>query len=1321
MFKILAPCSGSIVSLEQINDATFSGRMLGDGIAINPSSGTIFAPFDGIITTLHKNRHALTIKSEEIEVLIHIGLDTVNLNGEGFTAYTSAGKEVKKGEKLLTFDKHIIEKNGYDAAIVVIVLQPENAGLTKTTEPFVRENETCILSINANNEDKNPTDENPGNNDESVFSQTIIIRNKNGLHARPAGRLAKIASEFAERIEIEKDGIRVSAKSVTGILSLDVRKNDVVTIHASGKNARQAIETIIAGINEAEEEVHRPEAINTTKQEAVDFSKENIKITGTPINRGIVFGKAYWLKNEANESTSIYKGFEEEIRTLQNAIQKATEELEKEIGAASADSHKEILRAHLQILHDPYLTETAENHIKQKKTAANAFSKVIRQSISSLEKTSNAFIKERTGDYKDIERRVLHAISGKTTTIPQIPENSIVFAGEFLPGDIAALANKAKGVVSAKGSPTSHASIMLKNAGIPAIINTRVHLSEAISGKEVFLNATEGYAIINPAKEIKTETLKTIEETDKIDAINKKNAHEKAVTKDGVEIRITGNIGSAEEATTAIDNGAEGIGLVRTEFLFLHHTTVPTEEEQIERYREITTNAGNKPVTFRLFDISEDKPLPFFRIPEEGNTSFRGVRAYPENEAIIRTQIRALLHANSSQQIRILIPMVSEVSEIIYVNKLIEEEQQQLQYPAAVPVGMMIEIPNAVLMMKQFAPHVDFFSVGTNDLSQYASATDRQEVQDNMYLNPGFLNLIRIIGETATFINKPVSVCGSMSGEFAAIPFLIGFGITELACPGGAIPGIKAFIRELDFNQCKNAAYQALELSNAKEVKDCVKETASAQPQKAEKQEHKKKSGSSSVMKQFIRLGKSLMLPIAVLPVAGLLLRLGQADLLNIPFLAESGNAIFKNLPVIFALGVAIGYAKDNHGAAPLSAFVGYVVLTYGLKILNPAIDMGVFAGIIIGIMAGVFYNKFNTIQLPPYLAFFGGKRFIPIITGTSALFIALIASVVWPPVQSGINWLGDWIIQSKSIGLFIYGTANRLLIPLGLHHILNNLVWFVFGSYPAIQSGAEVAVHGDLHRFFADDPTAGAFMSGFFPVMMFGLPAACFAMILQAKSARKKAVSGILLSMALTSFLTGVTEPIEFSFMFLAFPLYVLHAVLTGLSMVIMDLLNIKLGFTFSAGLFDFVLNWKKATNPELALLVGLIYGVVYFFVFYFAIKIWNLKTLGREDETEVNLSKADKTSVQYRNTKNEKPDVSLSRGAKYLQALGGKGNIKNIDNCITRLRLEIFDKTKVNETQLKSLGAKGVLYPGEGLLQVIIGPEADVIAGEIRKMWNM
>jgi len=447
------------------------------------------------------------------------------------------------------------------------------------------------------------------------------------------------------------------------------------------------------------------------------------------------------------------------------------------------------------------------------------------------------------------------------------------------------------------------------------------------------------------------------------------------------------------------------------------------------------------------------------------------------------------------------------------------------------------------------------------------------------------------------------------------------------------------------------------------------------------------------------RLGKALMLPIAVLPVAGLLLRLGQPDVLHIAVMTEAGNAIFNNLPLIFAIGIAVGFARDNNGTAALASAVGYLIQIAVMKSINAALDMGVLAGVVAGLMAGVLYNRFYNIKLPEYLAFFGGKRFVPIITAISCMLLGITFGFIWEPVQSIINQVGTWLTGAGPIGAFIYGTLNRLLIITGLHHILNSLVWFVFGSYTTA-TGAVIT--GDLHRFFAGDPTAGMFMTGFFPVVMFGLPAACLAMYHEALKPRRAAVGGMLLSMAVTAFLTGVTEPIEFTFMFLAPLLYGIHALLTGLSMAICHMLDIRLGFTFSAGAIDYGLAYGLSEHGGYLLPLGLGYALIYYTLFRFFIRRFNLATPGREKSETMDV--AEETSATL-----------LPRAQRYVHALGGASNLTTVEACTTRLRLAVVNTRLVSEEALKKLGVRGVLKLGGTSVQVIIGPEADIIAGEI------
>jgi len=465
-------------------------------------------------------------------------------------------------------------------------------------------------------------------------------------------------------------------------------------------------------------------------------------------------------------------------------------------------------------------------------------------------------------------------------------------------------------------------------------------------------------------------------------------------------------------------------------------------------------------------------------------------------------------------------------------------------------------------------------------------------------------------------------------------------------------------------------------------------------------------------------LGRALMLPIAVLPIAGLLLRIGQPDLLDIAFISAAGAAIFENLGILFAIGVAVGFARDGNGAAALAGVVCYFVTTNGAQTFMVApSDIGaglpeaaaaltakqwavglidrleVPVGIISGLIGGHFYNRFATIALPEYLAFFGGRRFVPIASGVAGLLLAALVGYSYAHISGAIDSASRAVVASGEIGLFVYGALNRLLIVTGLHHIINNAAWFVVGDF----EGAT----GDLRRFFAGDPTAGAFMSGFFPVMMFGLPAACLAMYHEARPDRRKAVGGMLFSLAFTSFLTGVTEPIEFTFMFVAPLLYAIHALLTGASMALMNALDVKLGFGFSAGLFDYVLNFSLATRPWMLLPIGAVYALLYYGLFRFFIRRFDLTTPGRERGAVAETATA---------------SAGSARGEAFVAALGGAANLVSVDACTTRLRLIVADQAAVDDAALSALGARGIIRPSEKAAQVVVGPVADLVAEEIR-----
>lgn len=474
------------------------------------------------------------------------------------------------------------------------------------------------------------------------------------------------------------------------------------------------------------------------------------------------------------------------------------------------------------------------------------------------------------------------------------------------------------------------------------------------------------------------------------------------------------------------------------------------------------------------------------------------------------------------------------------------------------------------------------------------------------------------------------------------------------------------------------------------------------------------------MLKFLQRIGKSLMLPIATLPIAGIMLRLGQPDVINalggipfmqtiLPFFGAAGSALFDNLPLLFALGVAVGFSDDQNGASALAGVISYFTLTnvtnqYWTMNLDADIvstlNISFLGGILAGLIGGLCYNKFRKVKLPEFLAFFGGRRLVPIMAGLISVLIAIPLGMIWPAIQGGLSTFSVSVAGLGAIGAALFGLFNRLLIPIGLHHVLNTFFWFQLGSY----NGAT----GDLNRFFALDPTAGHFMAGFFPIMMFGLPAIALAMYFAAKKEKRKAVAGMLLSLALTSFLTGVTEPIEFLFIFLSPMLLVAHALLTALSFFIVDSLGILHGFTFSAGAIDYLLNFGLATKPLTLLIVGLGMGVLYFVVFYFLIVKLNLPTPGREEDCDEFDQDGVETIIRS--------DEELAK--KYIEYLGGAKNITKVDNCATRLRLELVDTDKMNDKGLKSIGAKGVVKLNKTSAQVIVGTTVEFVADGMKSL---
>ncbi len=473
------------------------------------------------------------------------------------------------------------------------------------------------------------------------------------------------------------------------------------------------------------------------------------------------------------------------------------------------------------------------------------------------------------------------------------------------------------------------------------------------------------------------------------------------------------------------------------------------------------------------------------------------------------------------------------------------------------------------------------------------------------------------------------------------------------------------------------------------------------------------------------KIGKALMLPVATLPAAALLLRFGAINyetefklgesvggFLNqyvAPFMLAGGAAIFDNLSLIFAVGVAIGLAGD--AVAALAAVIAYQVLVSVLAKVPAAmpfipddakLNMGVLGGILAGGVATYFYKRYHDIKLPDWLGFFGGKRFVPIVTSIAMVMIALVLGIVWGPIQDALHNFGNWVVGLGATGSALFMFFNRLLIPVGLHHVINAIAWFQIGDFT---DAAGKVVHGDLNRFFAGDKSAGMFMTGFFPIMMFALPGAALAIIHTAKPEKRAIISSVFIGTALTSFLTGITEPIEFAFMFVAPFLYVVHAVLTGVSAFIVTMLGIKHGFGFSAGLIDYVVNYPLATKPLLLIPIGLAFMVVYYFLFRFLIVAFDIKTPGREDDDTEVTTAGGSSSMQ-------------EKAQRVLALIGGKENIVDVDACITRLRLVVKNEKAIDEKGLRDLGAAGIMKLGQGNVQIVFGTQSELLKDELKKL---
>ena len=832
-----APLDGVVVPLEQVPDPVFSQKMVGDGASIDPTSQVLIAPCDGRVTQLHKAHHAVTLTTADgIELMMHIGLDTVNLKGEGFTAKVAEGDQVKTGDPLIEFDADYLATHAKSLLTQMLVTNTERLASLSPTSGLVQAGSDDFLTIQTI-ADTGAEAEAAGR---SVSSEAILIPNATGLHARPAAVLANLAKRFSSRILLTRGDDQANAKSVVSIMGLEIAQNDKVVIVATGPDADAAIDSIApqlaAGLGD-EGAVPAP-APATTEPDPANApaprprSDDPNLLLGVAASPGLGVGSVFQLRRDEIDVPETAAGEPRvERRHLEEAVERAKNELESlqtELRAKADPAKAAIFAAHQELLEDPDLIDIAESAIAKGKSAAFAWQRAYSTHAERLSKLKNAIMAGRAADLRDVGRRVLGILTNHPTEEPAIPVGSILIAEELSPSDTAKLdPTQVLGFATVGGGATSHVAILARSLDIPAVAGIEPRALDLANGTQVILDGGKGQLRIDPdpAEVDRILTLKRkLAEKKQADLAA---AHEAATTTDGHRVEVVANIGGIDDAKQSVTLGGEGVGLLRSEFLYLERQTAPSEDEQAQIYADIAIALDGRPMILRTLDVGGDKPLPYLPMPREENPflGIRGVRIGLERPELLRTQVRAILRAAKGHKLRMMFPMIATIDEIRSVKGLVEEERAKLSDAGEVELGIMVEVPSAAVMARQFAREVDFFSIGTNDLTQYTLAMDRGHPKLGAKadaMNPAVLRLIKQTVDGAHTEGKWVGVCGGIASDPQAVAILVGIGVDELSVSVPAIPAVKAEVRTRSLADCQALAKQALSCDTAAEVRALV-------------------------------------------------------------------------------------------------------------------------------------------------------------------------------------------------------------------------------------------------------------------------------------------------------------------------------------------------------------------------------------------------------------------------------------------------------------------------------------------------------------------
>lgn len=820
-----SPLAGWCLPLSQVPDPVFAERMAGDGVAIDPTGNVLHAPCDGEIVPLQGAKHALTVRTDSgHEVLMHLGIDTVQLAGEGFETLVQPGQRVTAGQPLLGFDLDLIARRARSAVTPILLA---SAGTIR------RRSENCILAVGdflMEIEVNAVAGDAAGPVSGTNISRHFEVAFDHGLHARPAALIAAALRPFGARVTVQAHGRSGNARSTVALMSLGVHRGDRIAISATGVDAADALaalEPLLGPVATVPITIPMRNSQLESVEPAANMEKVG-RIPAVVACSGVAIGQAAQLRQPEIAVAEAGAGVAAELAALNDAIARLKIHLEVLAGNAAGEQQT-ILEAHVELIQDPELAARADEHIQRGKSAGYAWRLAVRTVIDALHAGGDAHMIERAADLRDLEHQVLLLLSGQRPGHGRtLPQRAILIADELLPSQLVSLdATCVVGICMARGGPTSHVAIIAAAMGIPALVAAGPRILNIADGTVLVLNAERGHLDIAPTDGERTLVECELASRMAQQAADLAAAQQSALTRDQVHIKVYANLGALAETASAVAKGAEGCGLLRSEFLFLDRRQPPDEDEQAREYQAIAAALGSRPLTIRTLDIGGDKPIAYLPMPREDNPALglRGLRTSLWQPELLRSQLRAILRVRPVSQCRILLPMVTDIGDVRVVRALLDELAKEMDLAEMPVLGVMIETPASALLADQLVDEIDFLSIGTNDLSQYTLAMDRGHAELAARLDalhPAVLRLIRTAADAGNARHKEVAVCGGLGSDPVAIPILIGLGVHEVSAVPSMIPRIKRLIRSLDTAACAELAQEALEQADAVAVRALV-------------------------------------------------------------------------------------------------------------------------------------------------------------------------------------------------------------------------------------------------------------------------------------------------------------------------------------------------------------------------------------------------------------------------------------------------------------------------------------------------------------------